>query len=393
VARVVPAADDAGKLLLKVVSERTGYPEEMLGLDQDMEADLGIDSIKRVEIFGALRDLSGDSALSGEGDMEAIAKLKTLRDVLAFLAAKGGPASAPSVSASSGSPALRALLRTASTVEQTPGQSLTLRLGLDLSEHKYLRDHSLYFHSSERDNQGDQILVMPLTGSIELMCEAASLLQPGEKVTGVGKVQALRRLSTVENQPPTEVDVTAKRLGPAEIAVSVRGAGQGGSVLSSCVVKLGTEYAPAPAPVDLSLVNPRVPMCTGKDIYTTHRMFHGPSFQGIHTIDSIGENGLLATLEILPNDNLVASKPGPEYYIDPHLLDAAGQLVGYWPVEYLSEGNMVLPIKITEVAKFCDNPPAGSITSCRLRIREVTQRTLVAANDRRLALSESRLLQ
>jgi hypothetical protein len=49
---------DLTALLLQVVSERTGYPEQMLGLDQDLEADLGIDSIKRVEIFGALRGLS-----------------------------------------------------------------------------------------------------------------------------------------------------------------------------------------------------------------------------------------------------------------------------------------------------------------------------------------------
>ena len=42
--------------LLTIVRERTGYPEEMLGLDLDMEADLGIDSIKRVEILGTLRD-------------------------------------------------------------------------------------------------------------------------------------------------------------------------------------------------------------------------------------------------------------------------------------------------------------------------------------------------
>ena len=37
--------------LLAVVSELTGYPAAMLGLDMDIEADLGIDSIKRVEIL------------------------------------------------------------------------------------------------------------------------------------------------------------------------------------------------------------------------------------------------------------------------------------------------------------------------------------------------------
>ncbi len=43
-------------MLLDLVSERTGYPTEMLGLDQDLEADLGIDSIKRVEIVGAFQN-------------------------------------------------------------------------------------------------------------------------------------------------------------------------------------------------------------------------------------------------------------------------------------------------------------------------------------------------
>jgi acyl carrier protein len=41
--------------LLEVVSDKTGYPSEMLELEMDLEADLGIDSIKRVEIMGSLQ--------------------------------------------------------------------------------------------------------------------------------------------------------------------------------------------------------------------------------------------------------------------------------------------------------------------------------------------------
>ena len=51
----VPAAAlDIADRLLEIVSERTGYPREMLELDADLEADLGIDSIKRVEIVGTM---------------------------------------------------------------------------------------------------------------------------------------------------------------------------------------------------------------------------------------------------------------------------------------------------------------------------------------------------
>ena len=42
--------------LQRIVSELTGYPVEMLGLEMDIEADLGIDSIKRVEILSSLEE-------------------------------------------------------------------------------------------------------------------------------------------------------------------------------------------------------------------------------------------------------------------------------------------------------------------------------------------------
>lgn len=43
-----------GELLLGIVEEKTGYPRDMVKLDQNLEADLGIDSIKRIEVVGAM---------------------------------------------------------------------------------------------------------------------------------------------------------------------------------------------------------------------------------------------------------------------------------------------------------------------------------------------------
>ncbi|MCL6751862.1 hypothetical protein KBT16_13135, partial [Nostoc sp. CCCryo 231-06] len=43
--------------LLDVISDKTGYPAEMLETEMDLEADLGVDSIKRVEIIGAMQTL------------------------------------------------------------------------------------------------------------------------------------------------------------------------------------------------------------------------------------------------------------------------------------------------------------------------------------------------
>jgi NAD(P)-dependent dehydrogenase (short-subunit alcohol dehydrogenase family)/acyl carrier protein len=41
-------------MIVTLVSQRTGYPAEVLGLEQDIEAELGIDSIKRMEIVDAI---------------------------------------------------------------------------------------------------------------------------------------------------------------------------------------------------------------------------------------------------------------------------------------------------------------------------------------------------
>ena len=43
------------EFVLKAVSEKTGYPVEMLDLDLDLEADLGIDTVKQAELFATIR--------------------------------------------------------------------------------------------------------------------------------------------------------------------------------------------------------------------------------------------------------------------------------------------------------------------------------------------------
>lgn len=78
---------DLATVLLDIVSERTGYPIEVLDLDLDLEADLSIDSIKRLEIVGELSatvDLD-DAAIDKDQAMEALSSLKTLRAMVDWL--------------------------------------------------------------------------------------------------------------------------------------------------------------------------------------------------------------------------------------------------------------------------------------------------------------------
>ncbi len=79
----LPEKTTLTQTLLRLVSDRTGYPTEMLGLDQDMEAELGIDSIKRVEILGALqKNLPEPLAANIKERMESLTRVKSLNAIV-----------------------------------------------------------------------------------------------------------------------------------------------------------------------------------------------------------------------------------------------------------------------------------------------------------------------
>ncbi|WP_051327718.1 type I polyketide synthase [Desulfatirhabdium butyrativorans] len=73
-----PKTSSVASVLLDVVSRLTGYPVDVLGLDMDIEADLGIDSIKRVEILSAMEEAVPGLAVPAPDEM---AGLKTLRQI------------------------------------------------------------------------------------------------------------------------------------------------------------------------------------------------------------------------------------------------------------------------------------------------------------------------
>ncbi|VAX08950.1 omega-3 polyunsaturated fatty acid synthase subunit, PfaA [hydrothermal vent metagenome] len=91
------------KGMLEIVQDKTGYPIEMLDLNMNMEADLGIDSIKRVEILGAMTSKFPELP---ELDQNALAEMQTLLEIVEYVEQKAGAAAptaaAPAVAAPSG---------------------------------------------------------------------------------------------------------------------------------------------------------------------------------------------------------------------------------------------------------------------------------------------------
>ena len=80
--------------LINIVAEKTGYPAEMLEPDMNLEADLGIDSIKRVEILGALQEAHPDLPAL---ETEELAELDTLQKIQEVLEKKASAGSKPGI--------------------------------------------------------------------------------------------------------------------------------------------------------------------------------------------------------------------------------------------------------------------------------------------------------
>ncbi len=80
----VASSDDSNlsEVLLEVVADKTGYPVDMLNLEMNLDSDLGIDSIKRVEILSALQDKMPNLPVVAADDLAA---LQTLQQIIEYM--------------------------------------------------------------------------------------------------------------------------------------------------------------------------------------------------------------------------------------------------------------------------------------------------------------------
>ena len=56
-AKPATTGDSVKERILALMVEKTGYPQDMLDVDLDLEADLGVDTVKQAEMFAAIREI------------------------------------------------------------------------------------------------------------------------------------------------------------------------------------------------------------------------------------------------------------------------------------------------------------------------------------------------
>jgi acyl transferase domain-containing protein/phosphopantetheinyl transferase len=236
---------------------------------------------------------------------------------------------------------------------EDPTERTTTRV-LSIETMPHLVDHAFNRQRDDWPDLSDRFPVVPMTGTLELLREAAVELVSGRLPVAVEDVRALRWLPV---EPATEVTTTAKLVpgDPDRVRVVIEGYSRGTVVLADAWPE-----APPPDDEPLGEVAPQGP--TAAQLYDEHWLFHGPEFQGIRALGPMGPGGMTATIECLP-------APGA-------ILDAAGQLVGHWLAVRADVDRLALPRHLTAVRWYGPTPDSGTPLDVTMRIRNLDDESI-----------------
>ncbi|MDH3998900.1 MAG: SDR family NAD(P)-dependent oxidoreductase, partial [Desulfuromonadales bacterium] len=124
-------SDAVASTLLAVIAEKTGYPVEMLELEMTLDADLGIDSIKRVEILSALQEQLPEAPAVKPEDLGTLQTLGQIIDHLSAGMTTAAPAASVPASGVDSSRVAEVLLEVIADKTGYPQEMLELGMALD----------------------------------------------------------------------------------------------------------------------------------------------------------------------------------------------------------------------------------------------------------------------
>jgi acyl transferase domain-containing protein/acyl carrier protein len=354
--------------LQDVISERTGYPVDMLVPTLNLEADLGVDSIKRIEILGTLHRRTG---VVGPERMERVSSLRTIREIVDYL---DGDTTGT----------LRAVhseLPLSGKIEAfEAGAKVVSVREFDAAHDLFLDDHALGGRISTQDARLVGLPLIPLTMTMEMMAEVAAHLVPDKTLIEMRNVRGLQWLALDQGKLRLRTTAVRQRDESAvNIHVEVR-LDVSDTPVAEAVANFADRYPDPPSAPPSDLGATRASQWTPDRLYRDH-MFHGPAFRGIESIDQWGERGLSAILRPLPTSGLFQGVAAAPFLTDPVLVDAAGQMVGYWAAEHLPSGFNVFPYRIEALHLYGPALSEERRAACRAHVRTVSDSQIHADID------------
>jgi acyl transferase domain-containing protein/phosphopantetheinyl transferase len=236
-----------------------------------------------------------------------------------------------------------------------PSRVITRELSLDVEP--AWADHAFFAQPEGWTDQEDRFPLVPMTGILEMLAEAACELVPGHVAVALEDVRAFQWLAVA---PPTTITLRATVDPDAEgPGIVVRTAIDRHARAN---VRLLPAYDPPPHPVARPVTGSIELPITVDRLYADGHLFHGPEYQGVLGFDRFGVDGVRGRL---------VSKPAPG-----SLLDNAGQLFGYWVACAVAHDRLVLPVSIDRISFWGPHPDPGTELDCVVNITSLDEQTV-----------------
>ncbi len=257
--------------------------------------------------------------------------------------------------------------------------TLCTRRRFNLQQDPFLRDHTLGSNPSHYQPNLTPLPVLPLTGSLEILAEAASYLTGGQLV--VIEVKEIRGFQWVAlDQDELVLEIHAQRIASETqlqtvVQVTLLSIPDSNSpsdapqkLFEGKVLLDSTPFA-APEPLSFSLSQTSPSRWSDQELYT-RGMFHGPLFQGVKHICQWGPEGIEADIKTLDQSQHFFSPPvQPTFQLDMVMLDAATQLAAFWVAEQWGTNFHLFPFYIQSVAQYQPVFLKTTQLRCRGRVR------------------------
>ncbi len=268
-------------------------------------------------------------------------------------------------------------------IEHVPGERLVMRRLMDLSRDRFADEHTVGGRTvSKVDPHQHGLPVMPMTFTLEMIAEAATVFCPGKVVLGLDRVK-LHRWLAFDEEIVGEVEITL-RSAPANpeepgvtlLTVEVRDLSEKAGVAALGFVRLGDRLPPAPEPTPFPLADQHPCRITLEQLYNS--LFHGRLFTGVLSLGVVGRDGTIGEIVVPPRRGLFSWTDQPAFLFDPVLLDIAMHPLCGWHLEQESQaGRILLPFEMGRLEMFGGPLPEGTQLRVQGRIVEESARHYV----------------
>jgi len=248
------------------------------------------------------------------------------------------------------------------TVLEHDTAHLVARCNVSLADDNFVRDHVMTGPVSDADPHLFGLSCIPLAVSMELMAEACALLAGSTDLAVIENVRAFDWIALDED----EVAVTVK----AEPVDRDRGHYRA-SVMTARGTALSAEFhfeAQWRLPALPALRERRESCWNSPDLYTTG-MFHGPVFRSLRHIEAWDDSGVDVQLSECRVAGFFTEGHTPRLILNPVLLDALGQVVACWLVQFFGTefNNFPSTIDRIELYEQCPTERRGIVMRTRQR--------------------------